>query len=226
MSGSNISMSPELTGDPTIEPAGKSDGLAIGKASLINAQVPTNSSSRHGSGTHSADVSRQVCRQAETGNKKHARSANGAQPHSRAGVDAHNTKPNFRGWGNAFQCSEILPGMPHDVALSPSTKVSPKSRGKVPGRFLPRDVTLKDGTVLKAGWLGFGKWTEFHAEPEDLERWQGWPNASVSMQTRILHCWDVDVNDAPVSKAIEQTILEVVGDAPIKFQSRYVNVLH
>jgi hypothetical protein len=108
--------------------------------------------------------------------------------------------------------------MPRDATLSPSSKVPPKNRGKVPGRFLSRDVTLKDGTVIKAGWVGFGKWTKFRAEPKDLVRWQGWPNASVLMQTRIFHCLDVDVNDALVSKSIEQTILEVVGDAPIKYR--------
>ena len=126
-----------------------------------------------------------------------------------------NRNEGFPFWYHNFQHSEVLPGMPPNAELSPDSEVPPENRGKVPAKFLAHDVKKPDGTILRAGWVGFSKWPEFQATLDDIKQWHKW-GANVCLQTRIFHAIDADVDDQRLAAAIEHEAKRIFGAAPVR----------
>ncbi len=139
-----------------------------------------------------SEVSRQVYRQAHRNNAKQKRS--------------------FLDYENAGFGPECLPIIPVGAALSPDSSVPPDNIGKVPGRLVARDFTRQDGKRVRAGWLGYAKWTDVEAAPKDLKLWQSW-KAGVGMQGRKFPAVDIDVDDKKLSREIEKIAYEQIGAA-------------
>lgn len=93
----------------------------------------------------------------------------------------------------------LIPIIPPDAPLSPSTKVHPSQCGKLPGK------RLDDST-----WVGFKDWTNHATTLADVEKWSDW-GAGIGLRTRDLPFIDIDVSSEGVAPAIADAIEQQYG---------------
>lgn len=73
--------------------------------------------------------------------------------------------------------------------------------------------------------VGFGKWTEFQATDDDVERWAGQPDYGICVQTREIRAFDIDVGDEALAGPIRQVIARHLGKLPGRSRSGTARVL-
>lgn len=101
---------------------------------------------------------------------------------------------------------EIVPIMPCDVEISPTSEAKPKSRGKIPGKLTPN------------GWVGYWKWQELRATPEHLKLWHGW-GAGVGIICGDIIAFDIDVRNESLAQKLIDHIHASLGPASVRIGS-------
>lgn len=98
----------------------------------------------------------------------------------------------------------LVPVVPPDADLSPTTSLSPEARGKVPGK--PR----RDGL-----WVGY-PWTKQEMPSEsDIQEWESW-GANIGLHAKMYPALDVDVDHPQLARFVVQEAIKRLGSAPIR----------
>lgn len=109
-------------------------------------------------------------------------------------------KANWPRWFKHWQASELLSIIPPDAELSPTSKVSPDMRGKVPGQKGPD------------GWNGQGgSWAKDFQMTEPRAKKAYKDGAGIGMQGRVFPGLDIDVTDERTAAAIQKIAFEILG---------------
>ncbi len=116
-----------------------------------------------------------------------------------------NSTPSFRKLAGVGFQKDVIPIMPADAAISPTSKVRPEDRGKVPGKL------LKKGT-----WVGYGDWPNLETTSGNVRTWDKWPGVGIGVRTGVVVGVDIDVTDEALSLAIEQKARAIFGTAPCR----------
>lgn len=95
---------------------------------------------------------------------------------------------------------DLIPVVPPDAQLAPSSKLEPSSRGKSPG------VKLANGL-----WVGTA-WRVLETTAEDVRTWVGW-GANMGLRTAFFPAVDIDCADEALASMIEQAALAQLGPA-------------
>lgn len=89
--------------------------------------------------------------------------------------------------------------IPPNARISPTSKIEPEMRGKVPGKW------------SSSGWVGY----DWRAAPpvtaDDIERWS---DAGVGIRTDSFPAVDIDCTDATLTGVIRHRAVELLGLAP------------
>jgi hypothetical protein len=103
----------------------------------------------------------------------------------------------------------VLPALPIDAALAPTSKVSPEDRGKVPGR------RKRDGT-----WTGWPDWTNPNKQmsAESIKKYDV-IDCGTCIRTGAVVGADLDITDTALADAAEQAALRILGVAPRRGRS-------
>jgi hypothetical protein len=101
----------------------------------------------------------------------------------------------------------VIPIIPPSAELSEQSRIPADQRGKVPG------IRKQDGT-----WVGLHGWAEAEANPKRMGRWTE-SGAGVGLLCGSrggIVAVDIDVTDEEVSQAIQKTVLDLTGPAPVR----------
>ncbi len=99
--------------------------------------------------------------------------------------------------------SDLIPVIPPGASMAPSSKVSPSSVGKIPGRRLDNGL-----------WVS-GNWRTWTATLEDVKRWRAW-GANVGLRADRFPGVDIDCADETLAQMIEGIALAQLGPAPLR----------
>lgn len=102
----------------------------------------------------------------------------------------------------------VIPIIPAEAILSPSSRVGAVNCGKVPGQYLADDT-----------WVGFAKWTTVKNTSALIKTWDAWPEVGVGIRCGDVVGVDIDVTNEPLSLAIEQLAINILGPAPCRIGS-------
>jgi hypothetical protein len=100
----------------------------------------------------------------------------------------------------------LLPIIPHDAKLSWGSKVSPKSRGKVPGRY----------KAQQDQWTGYKGWTIAQIDDVRREEFATYPTPNWGLRGEECPGVDIDSTRAVLAKDIEHAALRILGPAPAR----------
>jgi hypothetical protein len=100
----------------------------------------------------------------------------------------------------------ILPIIPHDAKLSWGSKVSPKSRGKVPGRY----------KAEQDKWIGYVGWVQAIIDEKRRAEFATYPTRNWGLRGEEYVGIDIDTTDATLAKAIEDTAIQLLGPSPAR----------
>jgi Protein of unknown function (DUF3631)/Primase C terminal 1 (PriCT-1) len=95
------------------------------------------------------------------------------------------------------------------VVCNPNAQRSPGSKVKKPGKV---------PTVYNANreYRGIVGWTGKKATPAGIERWSSEPDYGVCVQTRLVRAIDGDINDAALSRELQEIVLDILGVVPTR----------
>jgi P4 family phage/plasmid primase-like protien len=109
----------------------------------------------------------------------------------------------------------LLPIIPRDATLSPTSKLTPDKLGKIPG------------WRSETGWVGFA-WQK-HRTPESqlaaYDKMYGEAVPTIGVQAERLPGMDIDVPDADVVEEIVKIAIEEMGNAPRRGRENSARVL-
>jgi predicted P-loop ATPase len=98
------------------------------------------------------------------------------------------------------------------VVSNPSAEISPLSKmralGKTPSMY-NRDRLA----------VGLPNWTKFQATEHIIQRWKSEPDYGISIQTRAVRAFDIDVADPAKAQAIATAIMQITGPLPLRFRA-------
>ena len=86
--------------------------------------------------------------------------------------------------------TDIIPVIPPDAPLAPTSRVNANDRGKVPGKKRPDET-----------WVGFGGWQKHQTTPADAAQWDR-DGANIGLRTERFPAIDIDCVDEALSKRI------------------------
>lgn len=98
---------------------------------------------------------------------------------------------------------DLIPVVPPDGQLAPSSKLEPSSRGKSPGVRLPNGL-----------WVG-APWRSMETSADDVRTWLGW-GANVGLRSDYFPAIDIDCADEKLALMIEEAALAQLGPAPVR----------
>ena len=105
-------------------------------------------------------------------------------------------------WAKGYR--DILPIIPIDAVLSPSSTITPDRLGKIPGKLTPN------------GWVGFGQWSEYRTAQQDVETWSRW-GCGAGLQCRDgLLAIDADTLRADLASVIRVEVDRALGVLPTR----------
>lgn len=114
-------------------------------------------------------------------------------------------------WQSLGLTADLLPVVSDlSATISPTSKLSPASIGKVPSQI------DRHGYVV-----GFGKWTDHVATDRKIERWAQEPRHGICLQTgkdSEVCVIDTDIGDIAVSSKVRQYIELIVGPLPLRYR--------
>ena len=96
---------------------------------------------------------------------------------------------------------DLISVIPPGASLAPNSKISPSSRGKVPGR------KKADGD-----WTGF-PWQHHSTTLEDVRQWQA-DGANIGLRAEHFPGLDIDSLDEHIAEEVEKYALTILGPAP------------
>lgn len=67
--------------------------------------------------------------------------------------------------------------------------------------------------------VGLPKWTQFHATEHVIQRWKSEPDYGISLQTRSVRAFDIDVADPAKAQAIAVALQQITGPLPMRFRA-------
>jgi hypothetical protein len=97
----------------------------------------------------------------------------------------------------------LIPVIPPGASLAPTSKISPSSIGKIPGRRLENGV-----------WVGFD-WRAMEATLDDVREWHRW-GANVGLRADVFPGVDIDCTDEQLATMIEGVVIAKLGPAPVR----------
>ena len=100
--------------------------------------------------------------------------------------------------------TDLVPVIPPDVKLSPNSSISPKSRGKVPGKL-----------GREGNWYGFSGWQTSRADPRHPGQWERW-GANVGLRGDRFPGVDIDVEDETLAKVVLKFAKEHLGPTYVR----------
>lgn len=98
---------------------------------------------------------------------------------------------------------QLIPVVPPDATLAPSSKLEASSRGKSPG------VRLANGL-----WVG-APWRTMECSADALREWIGW-GANVGLRADFFPAVDIDCADEKLALLVENAALATLGPAPVR----------
>jgi hypothetical protein len=103
--------------------------------------------------------------------------------------------------------TDLLPIVPPNAKLRDGTKIDPKMRGKVPGRF----------SRVSGDWVGLvGTWPVEGISPALAAKARSWPTQNIGLRAANWPGLDIDVADPALRDLIEQLAVEFLGPAPVR----------
>jgi hypothetical protein len=106
-------------------------------------------------------------------------------------------------------------GGPEDllpVVSNPEAKIAShstmKALGKTPSRYNDRRQVV-----------GIGKWTQVNASVAEVKRWANEPDYGISIQTRRLRAFDIDVEDEAKAERVLKALQPLIADAPCRWRA-------
>lgn len=123
---------------------------------------------------------------------------NTEQPGARAAEWQH--------WQMLGLTEDLLPVVSHPHAtISPNSDM--KTLGKTPSLY------NRDGQVV-----GIRKWTQKRSTDKEIGQWAQQPDYGLSIQTRHLRVFDIDIKDRKRSRVVVEMITAMLGPMPMRFR--------
>lgn len=97
----------------------------------------------------------------------------------------------------------LIPVIPPEGALAPTSNIAANSRGKSPGRRLDNGL-----------WVGLD-WRRLDATADDVAAWTQW-GANIGLRSTFYPGVDIDCADEGLAVMIEQAALAQLGPAPVR----------
>lgn len=95
---------------------------------------------------------------------------------------------------------------------NPNAKISPLSDMKKVGKTPSRYNKLGEA-------VGITKWTEKVSTADEIDRWSTNEDYGICLQTRVTRCFDGDITDVELSKAIKRVVIEELGRLPMRIRA-------